>query len=206
MGETRRLVEAIRLTHPRCFSRPMKPTLSSLLVLILAAAAPCPAAAADEPAKKPAAKEAPAKKVLSKPEAAAVAKFRKEMGAVKIWLTKLRADSRGNEGLAHQIPVKLAAKLAAVPAAGLPKDLAAAFQKLNATLSKRTALLKGMPKEDAAVMEWMAEKFADEKFSAAASALQDEQADAEQALVKCAAQYGAEAEADIFDSLGGDEQ
>lgn len=162
---------------------------SSLIAFTISLAVAMPMSAADQAVKQ----------ALTKTELAAVSKFRKEMGALKTWLTKLRDDSHGNEGLAHQIPVRLAAKLAVVRTEGLPKDLGVAFQKLNTNLRKHAELLKDMPKDDGGAMIWMTDKLGEEKFNSATSALQEEQWVAEEELATCAEKYGAEKEAAIFD-------
>lgn len=155
----------------------------------------------DTPAAKPATDGPPP----GKEESAEVTKFRTEMGNIKAWLTGERYAEKDAEARAHAIPVRLAAKLANVETKGLPADVTAAFKKLSEHVNKHAALLKGIPEEPAAVMEWMMTKLEDEKFTKAADALNEAQPDLERALVAAATPIGAAAEADLFDISGGED-
>lgn len=171
----------------------MKP-LNVLLAAILALNVSLPSLAEEVSEKTVPLKE------MTKPEREAVNRFKSEMGAVKTWFTAYLESCQEKEALSHQIPLKVTEKLSAIHAEGIPKDLNDAFQAFSGDFRKQAALLKEMPKEDAAIMEWMAKKQEDQKFIAESETLMEAQYASGQALIKVAAAYGAESEVDLYDT------
>jgi hypothetical protein len=179
----------------------MKLTLA-LLALASLSAVPCtfaqkakPAAPAKEAAAEPA---APAPRKLTAAESKAFDAYKTEMLAIQKWLTTERDDSHANEIKAHRIPVNLAARLEKVPVKGLPENLATAFAAYKKNYAAAAALLKDMPKDDAAAMEWMANKVADNKYIAARAELDNLQLELDSALLAAAADCGGGIESDLF--------
>jgi hypothetical protein len=138
-------------------------------------------------------------KKMNEVEAAAVVKFKAEMSDVKRWFLAYQESCVEKEAWAHQIPVKIYGQLSTVHTDGLPKELSAAFQTLSRDFKKHAELLKDMPKDEVAIMDWMPEKLADEKFAATSAALMEAQSLDFQALIKIAADYGAAAEVDLYE-------
>jgi hypothetical protein len=132
----------------------------------------------------------------------AVGLFQKAMGETKAWLGDFLEEARDKEAFAHLVPRKLFDKLGAVPVNGLPDDLAKAFSVYLAQLGEQAALFKGMPEDEEGIMTWTADQFAEESFATRAAKLQDAVWEAEANMIKTAAVYGAEKEADLFGESG----
>jgi hypothetical protein len=143
-------------------------------------------------------------KEMTEKEAAAVETFKAGLNEIHAWLAEEVFVEDNAEARSHRLPIIMSTKLAAVPTEGLPADLIEAFDAYKAIVQKQADLVKGMPKDFAAIMEFMAKKFEDEAFFEAQSGLFDAQFEAEVNLINVASSYGAGTEADLYRSDDGE--
>lgn len=126
--------------------------------------------------------------------------YKSQMNAIRDWFEDYRYAETNGEADAHRIPLLISAKLATVKTAGLPEKISKPFAALRANIDAQAALLKELPKDNAAAMEWMIKKLEDQKWAQSAENLRAEQFELENALTYAAAPYGAGKESDIYQS------
>lgn len=133
-------------------------------------------------------------------EAKAINAFQVQMTEIKTEFSKLRQASMENEARSAKLSTQLSVMLAKVQTDGLPKDLAEAFSKFKSCTQEDADLVKGIPEDEAKVMDWMAKKFEDEKFTAAKERCSERHFEADSLLRAVGAPYGLTAEIDLYDA------
>lgn len=133
-------------------------------------------------------------------EAKAIKAFQAQMTEIKAEFSKLRQASMENEARSMKLSTQLSPKLAKVQTDGLPKDLADAFSNFKLYIQNDADMLKGIPEDEAKVMDWVAKKFEDEKFIAARERNSERQYEADSLLRTVGAPYGLTKEIDLYDS------
>jgi hypothetical protein len=171
-----------------------------LTVALTFTAAPVAWAEKAAPKEVPAAAEsaAPETRKLTAAESDAFKAYTKEMLAIQKWLTDERDAAHGQEIKAHRLPVNVSARLEKVPVKGLPENLATAFAAYRKNYAAKAALLKDMPADDAAAMDWMANKLAEKPFTDASAELDNLQFDLDSSLLAAAVECGGGIESDLF--------